>query len=200
MSLTSYRAAPPRGVGCVRECRDRAQVARSALAQAKSDQAQAARSAIPQAKRDRAQVARSALARHEPAQAAGSGSRPAWEIRVSRQTWRRPALPPLGGQYPGRCSVSRPSSEWGRVVPLRSDHQVGREARPAFSPGFSGAGRPRVGDWHEFTSRSCRAPHSGGWQGVGGGSSRSDDGGRRPGGHDQARAPARGLGAGRGDG
>jgi hypothetical protein len=39
-------------------------------------------------------------------------------------TWRRPALPPLGGQYPGRGAVSRPSSEWGRVGPARCDHQV----------------------------------------------------------------------------
>jgi hypothetical protein len=43
------------------------------------------------------------------------------------QTWRRPALPPLRGQYPGRGAVSRPSSEWGRVGPARCDHQV----RPA---------------------------------------------------------------------
>jgi hypothetical protein len=39
-------------------------------------------------------------------------------------TWRRPALPPLLGQYPGRGGVSRPSSEWGRVGPPRCDHQV----------------------------------------------------------------------------
>jgi hypothetical protein len=41
------------------------------------------------------------------------------------QAWRRPALPPLRGQYPGRGAVSRPSSEWGRVGPARCDHQVG---------------------------------------------------------------------------
>ena len=44
---------------------------------------------------------------------------------TSGQTWRRPALPPLRGQYPGRGAVSRPSSEWGRVGPARCGHQVG---------------------------------------------------------------------------
>ena len=43
------------------------------------------------------------------------------------QAWRRPALPPLRGQYPGRGAVSRPSSEWGRVGPTRCDHQAGPE-------------------------------------------------------------------------
>ena len=56
------------------------------------------------------------------------------EIRSARggaaaQTWRRPALPPLGGQYPGRGGVSRPGSEWSRVGPPRCDHQVGAAAR-----------------------------------------------------------------------
>ena len=49
--------------------------------------------------------------------------------RAFVQAWRRPALPPLGGQYPGRGAVSRPSSEWGRVVPARCGHQAGTKAR-----------------------------------------------------------------------
>jgi hypothetical protein len=41
------------------------------------------------------------------------------------QTWRRPTLPRLETKYHWRWSVSRPSSEWDRVQPLRHDHQVG---------------------------------------------------------------------------
>ena len=63
-------------------------------------------------------------------------------IRDSRspdQTWRRPALPPLRGQYPGRSAVSRPSSEWDRVGPARSDHQVGAEDRTGSSSAKRGS-------------------------------------------------------------
>jgi hypothetical protein len=56
-------------------------------------------------------------------------------LRSAGQAWRRPALPPIEGQYPGRCGVSRPSSEWDRVGPPRCDHQAG----PAFQ-------RSEVGD------------------------------------------------------
>ena len=42
------------------------------------------------------------------------------------QTWQRPTLPRLETQYHRRWSVSRPSSEWDRVQPLRHDHQVGK--------------------------------------------------------------------------
>ena len=52
------------------------------------------------------------------------------------QTWQRPTLPRLETKYHQRWSVSRPSSEWDRVQPLRHNHQVGethiiREAGPA---------------------------------------------------------------------
>jgi hypothetical protein len=73
--------------------------------------------------------------------------------RTPRQAWRRPALPPLGGQYPGRSTVSRPSSEWGRVVPVRCDHQA--------EPGVRRGRRPRRGQRSEVggqtaPGRSCR--------------------------------------------
>ena len=40
------------------------------------------------------------------------------------QTWQRPTLPRLETKYHQRWSVSRPSSEWDRVQPLRHNHQV----------------------------------------------------------------------------
>ena len=40
------------------------------------------------------------------------------------QTWQRPTLPRLKTKYHQRWSVSRPSSEWDRVQPLRHNHQV----------------------------------------------------------------------------
>ena len=51
--------------------------------------------------------------------------------RAALLAWRRPALPPFKGQYPGRGAVSRPSSEWGRVGPARCDHQAKTTARAA---------------------------------------------------------------------
>lgn len=42
------------------------------------------------------------------------------------QTWQRPTLPRLETKYHQRWSVSRPSSEWDRVQPLRHNHQVGK--------------------------------------------------------------------------
>jgi hypothetical protein len=84
MSLTSYRAAPPRG-GWGRGGR---------------------------------------TVEVRPAREASRGG-----LGAAVQAWRRPALPPLGGQYPGRGAVSRPSSEWGRVVPARCGHQAGTTAR-----------------------------------------------------------------------
>ena len=40
------------------------------------------------------------------------------------QTWQRLTLPRLETKYHQRWSVSRPSSEWDRVQPLRNNHQV----------------------------------------------------------------------------
>ena len=110
------------------------------------------------------------------------GPRPEARIfRTPGSTWRRPALPPLGGQYPGRGAVSRPSSEWGRVVPARCDHQVEPEVRCCIEPFGStldppatpcqpptggaegGAVRSREAVW------AWGATLPGGWQGVGGG-------------------------------
>ena len=42
------------------------------------------------------------------------------------QTWQRLTLPRLKTKYHQRWSVSRPSSEWDRVQPLRHNHQVGK--------------------------------------------------------------------------
>ena len=42
------------------------------------------------------------------------------------QTWQRPTLPRLETKYHQRWSVSRPSSGWDRVQPLRHNHQVGK--------------------------------------------------------------------------
>ena len=87
MSLTSYRAAPPRvagpgtgpGVAAAREVPGGACLPVVAVAAAS---VVARRSSPP------------------------GGARPAR---------RRPALPRLEAQYHGRCGVSRPSSEWDRV-------------------------------------------------------------------------------------
>jgi hypothetical protein len=67
------------------------------------------------------------------------------------QTWQRPTLPRLETKYHQRWSVSRPSSEWDRVQPLRHNHQVG-ETHVVQEAGFhawsaygrSPQARPRV--------------------------------------------------------
>ena len=66
------------------------------------------------------------------------------------QAWRRPALPPLGGQYPGRGAVSRPSSEWGRVGPARCDHQAGAEVQRAEDRGQAARRPPSRCDPRSF--------------------------------------------------
>src|SRR6187402_356146 len=43
------------------------------------------------------------------------------------QTWQRPTLPRLETKYHQRWGVSRPCSEWERVQPPRHNHQVGKE-------------------------------------------------------------------------
>src|ERR1700729_1194480 len=40
------------------------------------------------------------------------------------KTWRRPTLPCLETQYHGRWGISRPSSGWDRVQGPRQSHQV----------------------------------------------------------------------------
>ena len=42
------------------------------------------------------------------------------------QTWQRPTLPRLETKYHRRWGVSRPCSEWERVQPPRQNHQVGK--------------------------------------------------------------------------
>ena len=42
------------------------------------------------------------------------------------QTWQRPTLPRLKTKYHRRWGVSRPCSEWERVQPPRQNHQVGK--------------------------------------------------------------------------
>src|SRR5438128_5897578 len=66
------------------------------------------------------------------------------------QTWQRPTLPRLETKYHQRWSVSRPSSEWDRVQPLRHNHQVGKThvVREAFE-------RRSI---ERCRQRSCRVP------------------------------------------
>ena len=49
-----------------------------------------------------------------------------WRVVVRKgwKTWRRPTLPCLRTQYHGRWGFSRPSSGWDRVRAPREDHQV----------------------------------------------------------------------------
>ena len=70
-----------------------------------------------------------------------------------------PLSHPFMGQYPGRGAVSRPSSEWGRVVPARYDHQAKTMARSdqALRPDPKPAARP------------LPTATGGGGQGAGGG-------------------------------
>ena len=145
MSLTSYRAAPPRGRS---EERGQRSEVRPGRGRVRASGREASRDAEVRGERSedaggrprgrRLRVRRCALfglrARGQGAQAAGVLLAPSalWSLSSAlcsgtpRPTWRRPALPPLGGQYPGRGAVSRPSSEWGRVGPARCDHQVER--------------------------------------------------------------------------
>ena len=46
------------------------------------------------------------------------------KISCVLQTWQRPTLPRLKTKYHRRWGVSRPCSEWERVQPPRHDHQV----------------------------------------------------------------------------
>jgi hypothetical protein len=48
------------------------------------------------------------------------------DFTCTLQTWQRLTLPRLETKYHQRWSVSRPSSEWDRVQPLRHNHQVGK--------------------------------------------------------------------------
>jgi hypothetical protein len=116
MSLTSYRTAPPRARG---------RRPGSGLTQASRYSDWGGRR---EAGRDvgagPAWRRRGAAAGRGRCRSSAIGSR--W---TSGSTWRRPALPPLLGQYPGRGGVSRPSSEWGRVGPPRCDHQVEPEVQ-----------------------------------------------------------------------
>ena len=49
-----------------------------------------------------------------------------FDLTCALQTWQRLTLPRLETKYHQRWSVSRPSSEWDRVQPLRHNHQVGK--------------------------------------------------------------------------
>jgi hypothetical protein len=94
MSLTSYRAAPPRATICVSVCL-------------------------------RIRLFRENKRPHDAALAANSGGQSKREDNTCvLQTWQRPTLPRLETKYHQRWNVSRPSSEWDRVQPLRNNHQV----------------------------------------------------------------------------
>ena len=98
MSLTSYRAAPPRAGGGDRiGSRGNRRV----------------KPALP-ARRCFASPCAPGWRARLPEAAAG----------VDWKTWRRPTLPCLETQYHGRWGISRPSSGWDRVQAPRHDHQV----------------------------------------------------------------------------
>ena len=121
MSLTSYRAAPPRaialGIGLWR------------FALLEPD---ACFGALPPLISGRPKAGRSRGRYHEEAR-----------FRVpDGKAWRRPTLPRVGSQYHGRTGVSRPSSEWVRVVHPGCDHQAVRSGdRAAGFPGWGWAVR-----------------------------------------------------------
>src|ERR1039458_9787001 len=62
------------------------------------------------------------------------GIDPLW-VWMGWKTWRRPTLPCLRTQYHGRWGFSRPSSGWDRVRAPRDDHQV---VQPVQWSGVSG--------------------------------------------------------------
>jgi hypothetical protein len=96
MSLTSYRAAPPRATICVSVC------LRIRLF------------------RENKRPHEAALA----ANSGGQSKRE--DKTCVLQTWQRPTLPRLKTKYHRRWGVSRPCSEWERVQPPRQNHQVGK--------------------------------------------------------------------------
>ncbi len=131
MSLTSYRAAPPRVMG-----------GHFGLSRVALLEPEGAGGCLPVPLWSRPGGRRSGIGSIMKRQ----GVFPDWKA------WRRPTLPRVGSQYHRRTGVSRPSSEWDRVVHPGCDHQAvrsgGRAALFSFwEVGPSGRlGRP-CPDW-----------------------------------------------------
>jgi hypothetical protein len=133
MSLTSYRAAPPRAsANPFRICRDsvnrrrRFTLAAGATPKELSPVRRApdldppaipciSSSVVPESQKQKAACA---------ARCFRQGRRCDEKISCVLQTWQRPTLPRLKTKYHRRWGVSRPCSEWERVQPPRHDHQV----------------------------------------------------------------------------
>ena len=117
MSLTSYRAAPPRATMCVGNClrREAGPQNQKAGPEKSKDAAQETRCGPVEKRRKRMCVL---------------------------QTWQRLTLPRLETKYHQRWSVSRPSSEWDRVQPLRHNHQVSKAHIVFEKLGFRAATSP----------------------------------------------------------
>jgi hypothetical protein len=138
MSLTSYRAAPPR----VNLTANAGRAARtffvcpssrpSAFAGGRGAAPPRVTGLLPEAKRP-FELFRQMKGPPEPSRLAARN--PVWRADRRRedfttcalQTWQRPTLPRLETKYHQRWGVSRPCSEWERVQPPRHNHQVGKE-------------------------------------------------------------------------
>ena len=127
MSLTSYRAAPPRAI-CF--CRRLPAVFLQAFACGRLSLAPKFRLGDVSAPDCVSICLQDCLL---PSNAKGRFWRPlppVWRFSTREdftcvsQTWQRLTLPRLETKYHQRWSVSRPSSEWDRVQPLRNNHQV----------------------------------------------------------------------------
>lgn len=131
MSLTSYRAAPPRAkrkpLGGLSRLLHREAVKRIAGANSRR------RFVSCKGRTGTRSVSHPLIwcsAKQKGRFASGPWDRPgAVSFRVEKiccvlQTWQRPTLPRLETEYHWRRGVSRPCSEWERVRPPRNDHQV----------------------------------------------------------------------------
>ena len=120
MSLTSYRAAPPR-VNSTANADRAARIFAFVCPQ---------RLRLLRADRVLLHPASKKLVRNDKGRLRGPSSPKAGRNRKEKtcnlQTWQRPTLPCLKTKYHRRWGVSRPSSEWDRVQPPRQNHQVSK--------------------------------------------------------------------------
>ena len=132
MSLTSYRAAPPRAIWVNRFAVYA--FVRSGFCAAKSrlfsDCIESKRPLVggPWFRRGRSLCREGDLcfAAALSFSACLEGERRFRFLSCVLQTWQRPTLPRLKTKYHRRWGVSRPCSEWERVQPPRQNHQVGK--------------------------------------------------------------------------
>ena len=140
MSLTSYRAAPPRVKPWILPSSGEAMIGRSPVFRVSGVAATSSCGLAAQAE---------ACMRREE-----NLVKPCiW------QTWQRPTLPCLETKYHRRRGVSRPSSEWDRVQPPRNNHQVGEMHVNWSFPGPCGPCRhiPFAGEEPPSRMRRARA-------------------------------------------